>query len=149
MGFTVTGSPVQAFVDALKAALTADAALMAIVTTVTGHVSETAKQTLPYIVLGRRSRDTNGGAMQLPGGKVTVQIDWWSGARGPYQAQTIGGHVSRLLERQTLRLSGFTMVTGSLTCELEDVFDEPDDDMTDEKLYHGVQRWTADIHEAQ
>jgi hypothetical protein len=145
--FTVTGSPVQAFVDALKAALEADTAFMAVVTRVTGHVSETTGLTLPYVVIGRRSR-SDAGAMQLGGNRLTVQLDWWSGHKGPSVAQSIGGHVSRILERRTLRLSGFSMVVGSLTCEFEEVFDEPDEDMPGEKLYHGTQRWACEVHES-
>ena len=40
------------------------------------------------------------------------------------------------------------MVGGSLTCEMSEVFDEVDEDKPDDRLYHGVQRWTADVEEA-
>jgi hypothetical protein len=147
--FAVSGSPVQALVDALKTALQSDAALMAIVTAVTGHVSEDQRGRLamPYLVLGRRTRTGDVGTFGSAGSQVSVQIDWWSEHRGPSEAQTIGSHLSRILERRTLRLSGFVMVSGSLTCEFEEVFDEPDTEMPSSKLYHGTQRWTTEIHE--
>jgi hypothetical protein len=146
--FTVSGSPVQAMVDAVKAALEADASLMAIVTVVTGHVSETERATYPYLVLGRRNRNGDVGAMTIAGSQVSLQLDWWSNHRGPSEAQAIGSHVSRILERRALPVAGFALVRGSLTCDFEEVFDEPDEDMPGQKLYHGVQRWTAEIHEA-
>lgn len=140
------GSPVQGFVDAIKAALEADTALMAVVTAVTGHVSETDRAVYPYLVIGRRSK-SDGGAMTVAGNRLTVQLDWWSDHRGPSEAQTIGGHVARILERAPLRIAGYDVIAGSMTCELEEVFDEPDADMPGQKLYHGVQRWTAEVHE--
>src|SRR5262245_37957265 len=145
--FVATGSPVQPFVDAVKAALVRDAALMAIVTAVTGHVSETTELAFPYIVLGRRTRGSDTGAFGIAGAVVTLELDWWSAHRGPFEAQTIGGHLLRILLHQPLIISGFDLVQGSVTCEFEEVFEEPDNDMPGQKLYHGVQRWTAEIHE--
>jgi hypothetical protein len=147
MAFVVTGSPVQGVVDAMKTALTGDATLMAILTTVTGHVVEQARPTYPYLVLGRRGRGADAGAFGIAGTTVSVELDWWSNHRGPYEAQTIGGHLSRILQRAALAVPGFDVVAGSLTCEFEDIYEEPDDDMPNQKLYRGVQRWTAEIHE--
>jgi hypothetical protein len=145
--FTVTGSPTQAFVDALRAALVADTTLMALVTGVFGHVSEAARTAYPYLVLGHRSRTNDGGAMQLAGGQVTVQLDVWSDHKGGSEAHAIQSRVAALLERKTLPVTGFAMVEASLTCEFEDVVIDPDDDNPKVSLYHGVQRWAAQIEE--
>lgn len=147
--FTATGSPAQAFVDAIRTALVADAALLALVTGVFGHVSEAARTAYPYIVLGRRNRQTDVGAMQIAGSRVTLQIDVWSAHKGASETHAILSRIAYVLERRNLPISGFALVQGSLTCELEDVFDEPDADAPEARLYHGVQRWTAEIHEAQ
>lgn len=146
--FTVTGTPTQAFIDAVRAALLADATLMTLVTGVFGHVSEAARTAYPYIVLGRRTRTNDGGAMQLAGGQVSVQLDVWSARKGASETQTILSRVFAVLERRALRVSGFALIAGSLTCELEEVFDEPDADKPEARLYHGVQRWIADLEES-
>lgn len=151
MPFPVTGSPITAFVDAIRAVLLADATLTALLSSTTavyGHLSEAARTAYPYIVLGRRSRTNDAGAMSAAGSMVSLQLDVWSDAKGPFRAQEILSRVSVLLEREMLNVTGFTHIVGSLTCELEDVFDEPDEDSPDKRLYHGVQRWTAEIHES-
>jgi Protein of unknown function (DUF3168) len=146
--FTVTGSPTQAFIDALRLALIADATLMALVIGVFGNLSEAQRTVYPYLVLGRRSRQNDGGAMQIAGGHVSVQFDVWSAHKGASEAHAILSRVAALLERRSLRVSGYAVIAGSLTCEMEEVFDEPDADKPGARLYHGVQRWTADIEEA-
>jgi len=146
--FAVTGSPTQAFIDALRAVLVADAALTALVAGVFGHLSEAARTAYPYLVLGRRSRQNDGGAMQVAGGKVSVQLDVWSDHKGASEAHAILSRVYAVLERRALSVSGYVVIAGSLTCEMEEVFDEPDADKPEARLYHGVQRWTADIEEA-
>ena len=145
MPFLVTGSPSQPFVDAIKAALEADTTLMAAIVGVFGHLRDAPRTTYPYLVLGRRGR-TDAGAMQLAGNGVSLQLDGFSDHQGASEMHAMLGHVSRVLERRTLAVSGFDMVRGSLTCEFEDVFDEPDSDTPTKRLYHGVQRWTAEIH---
>lgn len=154
--FTVTAEPTQAFVDAISTRLRADTdtgnpeSLVSLMGTgkVFGHLSEAARTAYPYLVLGRTSLDRNAGAMQIAGANVTLQIDVWSAYKGAYQARRILSRVSALLERYRLIVTNFAMVDGSLTCELSEVFDEPDEDKPGERLYHGVQRWTAEIHEA-
>jgi hypothetical protein len=146
--FAATGSPTQALVDAIRITLTADAPLAALVTGIYGHVSEAARTAYPYVVLGRRSRLNDSGAQQVAGGHVSLQIDVWSDHKGPSEVHSIQGRIARLLERANLPVSGFALIQGSLTCEFEDVFDEPDVDKPDARLYHGVQRWTAELHEA-
>lgn len=148
MSFYVTGSPVQPFVDAFKSALEADTALMAVIKGVYGHLRETERTAYPYLVMGRRSR-TDAGPMGLAGNRVSMQLDGWSGHQGASEMHGILGHVSRVMERRpNFRVSGFDVVQGSLTCEFEDVFDEPDGDTPTKTLYHGVQRWTCEIHES-
>lgn len=143
----VTGSPVQAVVDGVKAALTADTTLMARVTGVYGHLPS-GRTAYPYVVLGRRSRQNDSGAMQTVGGHVSVQIDVWSAHLGASETHSILSDIARVLERRAIAVSGYSLVGGSLTCELEDVFDEPDEDSPERRLYHGVQRWTCEVHEA-
>jgi hypothetical protein len=145
----VTGSPITAYVDAIRTVLLADTTLMALVTGLYGHLPDASRTEPPYLVIGRRHRDNDGGAMQIAGGRVTVDVDGWSGAKGPFEMQRILSRVAYLLERRrTLAVSGFAYLEGSLTCEMEDVFDEPDEDKPESGVYHGVQRWTADIHES-
>jgi hypothetical protein len=150
--FTVTADPTVAFADAIYAALTADtgtSGLMTLVTGVYGHLSEAARTAYPYVVLGRTTRTGDAGAMQIAGSRVTLQIDTWSDAKGPYDASRIVSRVYALLERRRLAVQGFTAVDGSLTCEYTEIFDEPDEDKPGSRLYHGVQRWVAEIHESQ
>jgi hypothetical protein len=143
-----SGSPLQPFVDAVRVKLTADAALVALVNGIVGHVSEAARLAYPYVVLGQRNRNSDAGAMQTAGSNVSLQIDVWSNHKGPSQAHGILTRIAELLEREPLTVTGFALIEGSVTCEYEDVSDEPDDDAPDQRLYHGVQRWVAEIHEA-
>jgi len=146
--FTVTAEPRQAFRLAFGARLRADAGLMAIVSGPYGRLSEAARVPYPYLVFGQQSMDRNAGAMGLAGANVSLQLDGWSDYKGPAEMDAILSRLSVLLERQTLAVPGFAMVQGSLTCELSESFEEADEDMPDARLFHGVQRWTAEIHEA-
>ena len=144
----VTGSPVQAVVDTLKTALDADPTLDGLVEGVFGHLSETARVNYPYLVLGRRHRQNDGGAMGIIGGRVTVQLDGWSDHKGPSEMHTILSRVAAVLERRALTVVGYLAIANSLTCETEEVFFEPDEDKPATGLYHGVQLWAMDVHEA-
>lgn len=150
--FLVTGSPVKPFVDAVLARLTADAELEALLggpDKITGHISHDERLAEPYVVLGRRGRFGDAGAMQLPGDMVSLQIDVFSAHKGPSEAAVIQSRIAVLLERETLRVRGFEMVKGSMTVELEEIFDETDEDLPDSgQIYHGVQRIVAEIHQA-
>lgn len=147
--FLVTASPSQAFIDALKDALDADATLMDLVTGVYGHLPESARTSFPYLVLGYRHLDDGQArSMALPGGRISVQLDGWSHHKGASEMHAILSRVRVLLERRDLRIPGFALVQGSLTCEMEDVFFEPDEDKPQDGLYRGIQRWTAEIDEA-
>jgi hypothetical protein len=143
-----TGSPVLAFVDGVKAALDADATLTALVTGIYGYVPEAARTAFPYLVLGQRSRTTDAGAMQKAGSRVSLQIDGWSDHKGASEMHAILSRVAAVLERTDVTVTGFTLVSHSLTCEMEDVIEEPDEDAPERRLYHGVQRWVAEIHES-
>ena len=155
MPVTVTGAPTQAVVTGIRTVLAADATLIALVTGIYGHVSEASRTIYPYIVLGRRSRTTESGAMHTPGSTVTVQIDVWHGRNdtatsnvlGPGPVHTILSRIAVLLTHVDVTVTGYTLISGSLICELEEVFDEPDPDSPDRRLYHGVQRWQAEVHE--
>ncbi len=109
--FAVSGSPVQPFVDAFKAALEADTTLMALIEGVFGHLRETDATAFPYLVLGRRNR-TDAGAMGLAGNRVSMQLDGWSDHKGASEMHAILGHTSRILERRTLSVRGFQMIGG-------------------------------------
>lgn len=145
---TVTADPTVAFVDAVKARLDADTALAALVTGIYGHVSEAARVAYPYLVLGRRTSDSSSGAMGIAGGRVTLQIDGWSNAKGPYQISNIASRVYAVLYRRSLAVPWFVLVEGSLERDMQEVFAEPDEDKPQDLLYRLVQRWTAEIHEA-
>lgn len=146
MAFPVAGSPVEAFADGVRTVLTADATLVALVTGIYAHVPEASRTAYPYLVIGRRSRTNDAGAFQTAGNVVAVQIDGWSDAKGPHVMHTILSRVAVLLERQAVTVTGFELIGGSLTCELEDVFDESDGDQPEARLYHGLQRWVAEVH---
>jgi hypothetical protein len=150
MAYPVSGSPVTAFVDAIRTLLLADATLTGLLsspTAIYGHLSEAERTAYPYVVLGRRSRTNDAGAMSVAGSMMSLQVDVWSDHKGPFEAQSICSRIARLLERASLAVTGFDYVTGSLTCEMEEVFDEPDEDSPDRRVYHGVQRWAAELHE--
>jgi hypothetical protein len=146
--FTVTAEPTQVFADGVSARLKADAPLIAMLTGVFGHLSEAARVNYPYLVLGRRTMNRDAGAMGLPGANVFLQLDGWSAYKGPYEMARVLSRVSVLLERFPIVVPGFAPVNGSLTCELSEVFEEPDEDKPGNRLYHGVQRWACEIHES-
>lgn len=153
--FTATAEPVVGVVDAVRAVLVADPVLLAGATNVRalvgvyGHLSEAARVAYPYLVLGRRTADGNEGAMQRSGSQVTLQIDGWSDAKGPYEIERIGSRVFALLDRrQGFSVPGFEVLDGSLHREFSEYFDEPDEDKPGARLYRMVQRWTVIVHEA-
>lgn len=156
MPYLVTGSPTLAFVDAIKDRLDGDAPLMALLFVagrtgngVYGHLPEAARTAYPYLILGQRHLDEGQArAMGVGGGRVSIQLDGWSGAKGASQMHFILSRVRVLLDRYPLAVVGFQAVVGSLVCDFEDVFDEPDEDKPGGKLYHGVQRWSAEVDEA-
>lgn len=148
MPFLATGNAVEALIDAVKARLDRDATLDGLVTGVYGHVPRAARTAYPYIVLGRRDRYDDYGAMQMAGARVILALDTWSNAKGPHTVHEILARVAVLLERHDLTLApGYALMAGSLHCVLETVFDEPDPDMPEEKLYHGHQDWEVLLEE--
>lgn len=144
-----TGSPLLPWVDAALAVLRADAALALLALGgVFASLPLSIRTSLPYVILGRRELNDQGGAMQLEGGKALLIIDVWSDHNGPSEAQAIQSRIRRLLQRQTLVIVGFSMITGSMTCEEETVFTDFDPDMPERSLFHGVQHWGAYLEEA-
>lgn len=150
MAYPAIGEPTQAFIDAVRSRLLADATLTTLLggNKVYGHLSEAARVEYPYLVLGRRHHDGNAGAMQTPGAIVSVQIDGWSDHKGPSEMHALHARCYLLLLRYGMSLSGYDVLEGSLTREFAEVFDEPDEDSPDRRLYHGVQRWISEIHQA-
>lgn len=153
--FSATAEPIVAVVDAVRAILAADPVLLAgatnvrALTGVYGHLSEAQRTAYPYLVLGRRTADGNEGAMQRAGAQVTLQLDGWSDAKGPYELQVIGSRVFQVLERRAgFTVPGFELLSGSLHREFSEYFDEPDEDKPGARLYHMVQRWSVVVHEA-
>lgn len=144
--FTVSADPTVAFVDAVKTKLSADSVLVAMVTGIYGHLSEAARTNYPYIVLARRE-SAPAGAMQLAGSEVTLFVDVWSDAKGPFTVTSICSRVYAVLERQPLSVGGFVITVGSMTRVAQTIFDEPDADDPNQLLYHGVQQWTAIVEE--
>ena len=101
--FMVSDEPTQAFVDAIRTRLKADAAMVALASGgIWDHVSGESRTSYPYIVLGRRGMTRDVGAMQVPGGRVTLHIDGWSNYLGQYEMAQILSRISILLERATL-----------------------------------------------
>lgn len=147
--FSVSAEPVVAFVDAVRSVLTRDTTLMALVSGVYGHLSETAAVSYPYLVLGQRSTDGDAGAMQTAGTIVTLQIDGWSSAKGPYEIERIGSRVFALLERRKgFDVSGFAVIQGSLH-RASGFYDfEYDDQTPQNSLYRLMQQWTVELHES-
>jgi hypothetical protein len=147
--FTVTGSPLLPWVDALTAVLVADAALALLAPGgIVAALPRSVRVVEPYVIVGRREIDTLGGAMQISGGLAHVTLDTWSAQNGPAETQQIQARCRVLLERQALRIPGFAMLDGSLTCEVEDVTADFDPDMPELTLFHGVQTWMAWLEEA-
>jgi hypothetical protein len=146
--FTTAADPTVAFVDGVKVALLANAVLVGLVTGIYGHLSEAARVAYPYIVLGRRTTHGDGESFGITGGRLSLQIDIFSAAKGPYQVSAIGAEVHRALDRQPITVPGFVVIAGSLTREFQEVFDEPDADKPEAILYHAVQQWSAQLEAA-
>lgn len=155
MSYPTTGSPTQAVAAAIRSTLTGDATLMALVTGVFGHLSETERSAYPFVVVGRRSATDDAGAMQVAGSMVTVQVDVFHGNNPTATSNTLGpatvhqvlSRIYVLLQRRDVTVSGFDLLVGSMTREYEDVADEPDEDAPDQRIYHGIQRWTCEVHD--
>lgn len=153
--YAIAAEPVVAFADAFRAPLVSDPLLLTggtswrALTGVFGHLADTARVSYPYLVLGQRTVDGDAGAMQVAGHLITLQIDGWSDAKGPFEIEAIGSRVFALMERRPgFRVSGFAIVHGSLHREFGDYFPEPDPDKPGSLLYRLVQRWTVELHES-
>lgn len=145
-----TGSPVGVFALAVLTVLRADATLTAFASGGIYAALKTGTKTpFPYVVLSRRGMNPGGaGAMQREGGTVFVVADVWSDKNSPNEVEQIQARIRYLLQRETLRLDGFTMIAHSLECDEELVIPDFDPDMPARSLFHGVQHWRALVEEA-
>lgn len=150
MTVTVTGSPLGAFGDAIYARLAADVALLALAPGgVYASPPRDVRVPLPYVLVGQRREMTDqGGAMQIEGGLASIWVDVWSDKNGPAETQDILSRIRLLLQRQLLPVPGYSMIERSLTCPEELVTTAPDPDLPTRELFHGLQRWNADLEEA-
>lgn len=148
MPYTVTGSPLGPFADAVLTALLDDGNLTAIVgDRIVASTKRGERTTLPYIVGGRRDLMPGAVPMQTEGGEASLWLDFWSELNSPDEVQRMMARARAALSRRTLPVVGFTMRGGSLTCVQELVIPDFDPDMPQKSLYHGVQQWSADIDE--
>lgn len=148
MAYTVTGSPLGPFADAVLTALLDDSNLTDIVADRIVASAKTLTRTVyPYIVGGRRDLYPGSVAMQLEGGQASLWLDFWSELNGPDEVQRMMARARASLSRRSLTVTGFSMMGGSLVCEEELVIPDFDPDMPQKSLYHGVQKWVADLEE--
>ena len=147
MAYAVTGSPAEPFADAFLDRLLATSAVTALVgTRISAALKAGVKTALPYVLGGRRDVLPGSVAMQKEGGEVAIWIDVWSEANGPHEAHQILSAIRAAMGRDVvLTIDGFTMYAGSLACDEERVFQDDDTDMPQKSVWHGVQRWTADL----
>ena len=142
MTYSVTGSPLEPFADAVLARMQADDRLTAIAAATQIVTVPPSKARLPYpnITADHRAlTDDAGIAMQSDGGKACVWLDLWSDKNSAHEVHEMLGHVRRLFARDVqLVVPGFTMTGGSLEVTGEDVFADFDEDMPQKSLYHGV-----------
>lgn len=149
MTYSVTGSPIEAFADAVLTALNDDSTYKDLSSGgVYASLPRATRTAVPYTVLGRRQLLGGGGAMQVDGGTVAAWLDVWSEQNSPHEVQTILSRARAVLQRAPLRVAGYTLIAGSLTCEEELVIPDFDPDAPERSLYHGIQKWTADVEEA-
>lgn len=156
MPYTVTGSPVEAFADAVLAVLRADAALVTLVggvsvaaTKIVAALPAHARTNRPYVVVSQNGEDPGTVAMQKEGGQVWTVIDVYSDLNGPHEARAIQSRIRALFPRNlALAVTGYNVYVGSLVFEQELVMSDFDPDMPERSGYHGVQRLVADVEEA-
>lgn len=150
MAYTVTGSPAEPFAGAVLDALLADASVTALVgTRIAAATKLNVRTPFPYIVGGRTDVEAGAVAMQKDGGASVVWLDVFSDKNGPHEVHQILSAIRAVLRRDVvLTMPDFLMYGGSLACDEEHVFSEADPDMPERGLFHGVQRWTADLEAA-
>lgn len=157
-------TPLIAFADAIYQVLAADAVLQTLARTydaatntlpvlVATALPRDARTPKPYVVVGsRRELLGTGFAMGIEGGEAGVVVDIWSDFNGPEEVQDLQGRIRALILRDPnetvtrLCLAAAVDVWGnSLACADEQVMPEYDTDMPARSLFHGVQRFTADL----
>jgi hypothetical protein len=164
MPYFVTGSPVEAFADAIIAALRADAdatragtlaqlfgSADQLATRIVASLKTGERTVYPYLTVGRRrlAEGSGGAAMGMDGGRLELWIEFWSDKNGPHEVQALQGRVRALLPRdRVLALTGYQLHGGSLVCEDEVVEPDFDDDMPQRSLFRGEQKWAALVEAA-
>lgn len=149
MAYTVTGSPLGPFGDAVLTALFDDSNLTDIVATrIFASPPQGIATPYPYIVGGRRNLMPGSVAMQKEGGQGVIWLDYWSELNGPDEVQRMMARGRAALSRdRVLTIAGFQMYAGSLVVSDDLVIPDFDPDMPQKTLYHGVQKVTADLEE--
>lgn len=148
MPYTVTGSPLGPFADAVLTALLDDGNLTDIVgPRIVASTKRGERTAFPYIVGGRHDLMPGAVPMQTEGGEASIWLDFWSELNSPDEVRRMMGRARAALSRRTLPVVGFTMRAGSLACAEELVIPDFDPDMPQKSLYHGVQKWSADLDE--
>lgn len=126
-------TPVQ---EALFTALTADTALMAVVTGVFDTVPEPTLY--PYVVIGEAIESPDNQLGQF-GSRLSVTLHTWSRYRGMAETNTILNHVVRILDHAAVAIPGRTLIA----IRLEQIITLRD---TDPDLRHGVVRFTVETY---
>lgn len=124
--------------EAVHAALTGDAPLMAMVTGVFDHVP--AETAFPYITMGENTA-RHWGAAGLDGVEATLTLHAWSRARGRRQVKEIIAAIHRILHDANLAVTGHALV--NLRFEYTETVLE-----SDGITYHGLARFRAVTHTA-
>ncbi len=151
---TVTGTPLAPFADALFGHLAADPTLVGLATGgVYAALPRDVPVVMPYVLVGQRrefrlrSSLSGAGSMQREGGRATVWVDVFSAYNGPAEAEDLQARIRILCQRVNVAVPGFFLTAGSLECEEELVYDEPDPNLPTKSIFHGVQSWGADLEE--
>lgn len=126
-------TPVQ---EALFARLTADSALMSVVTGVHDTVPEPTLY--PYVVLGEAIETPDNQLGQF-GSRLSVTLHTWSRYRGMAETNLILNHVVRILDHAPVAIAGRTLIA----VRLEQLLTLRD---TDPDLRHGVVRFTIETY---
>lgn len=123
---------------AVYAALTADAALMALITGIFDHVPQ--GQAYPYLTVGDDT-ETDRNTFDRTGREPTMTLHLWSKYAGMKQAKDIAERVVTLLDDQALVVTGWGHVM--TTYEFGEFLRDPDGETR-----HGVLRFRMLLQEA-
>jgi hypothetical protein len=148
---TAPQGPNGEFTQALLAAMAADASLLAMASEVLDAKPETRAVALPYVCLAARDAfDAQGGMQHADHVRVVVWVDVWSEYNGATEVQAIQARIRSLFPRSrvfSLPATGYGMIAGSLVCEEEHCLPDTDPSMPNKSLYHGAQKWVAELEQ--